>query len=93
MRHSAFDRVATHTRYDRVRTLLLQLCHIVYADGTARDIAKMPKSDTAKTSLPGILAVTPTAVSFLRVFGTVLDIAELLLGAMTQACPGKHEGC
>ncbi len=26
-----------------------KLCHVVYADGTARDIAKMPKSDAAKT--------------------------------------------
>ncbi len=26
-----------------------KLCHIVYADGSARDIAKMPKSDAAKT--------------------------------------------
>ena len=26
-----------------------KLCHIVYADGSKRDIAKMPKSDAAKT--------------------------------------------
>lgn len=26
-----------------------KLCHIVYADGSSRDIAKMPKSDAAKT--------------------------------------------
>jgi hypothetical protein len=26
-----------------------KLCHIVYADGSQRDIAKMPKSDAAKT--------------------------------------------
>ena len=26
-----------------------KLCHIVYADGSQRDIAKMPKSDVAKT--------------------------------------------
>lgn len=26
-----------------------KLCHIVYADGSQRDVAKMPKSDAAKT--------------------------------------------
>lgn len=25
-----------------------KLCHIAYADGSSRDIAKMPKSDAAK---------------------------------------------
>lgn len=34
-----------------------KLCHIVYADGSSRDIAKMPKTDIAKCSLPGVLGV------------------------------------
>ena len=34
-----------------------KLSHIVYADGTAKDIMKMPKTDTGKISLPGILSV------------------------------------
>jgi len=34
-----------------------KLSHIVYADGTSRDIMKKPKSDLSKVSLPGILKV------------------------------------
>lgn len=34
-----------------------KLCHIVYADGSTRDIAKMPKTDVHKCSLPGVLGV------------------------------------
>ena len=30
-----------------------KLSHIVYADGSQRDIMKAPSSDTSKTSLPG----------------------------------------
>lgn len=38
-----------------------KLCHIVYADGASRDIAKMPKSDAAKTV--GTLLEGVTSVS------------------------------
>lgn len=34
-----------------------KLNHIVYADGTTRDVAKMPKTDVNKCSLPGVLGV------------------------------------
>ncbi|KAG0082420.1 hypothetical protein BGZ92_011758 [Podila epicladia] len=34
-----------------------KLCHIVYEDGTKRDVMKHPKSDSDKISLPGILDV------------------------------------
>ncbi|ORX90887.1 hypothetical protein K493DRAFT_409623 [Basidiobolus meristosporus CBS 931.73] len=34
-----------------------KLCHIVYADGTERDVMKVPKTDGSKTSLPGELEV------------------------------------
>lgn len=34
-----------------------KLSHIVYADGSAADLMKLPKSDAAKFSLPGIMAV------------------------------------
>ncbi|KAF9180001.1 hypothetical protein BGZ51_006356 [Haplosporangium sp. Z 767] len=34
-----------------------KLCHIVYADGTKRDVMKFPKTDSDKISLPGILDV------------------------------------
>merc|ERR1712146_114178 len=34
-----------------------KLSHIVYADGTAKDIMKMPKTNSGKISLPGILSV------------------------------------
>lgn len=34
-----------------------KLSHITYADGTEADLMKLPKSDTAKSSLPGIMAV------------------------------------
>lgn len=34
-----------------------KLSHIVYADGTAADLMKLPKSDVSKFSLPGIMAV------------------------------------
>lgn len=34
-----------------------KLCHIAFADGSCRDVAKSPKSDTAKSSFPGVLAV------------------------------------
>lgn len=34
-----------------------KLSHIVYADGTAQDIMKQPKTDPSKYSLPGLLAV------------------------------------
>ncbi|KAI7829479.1 nicotinate phosphoribosyltransferase family-domain-containing protein [Gamsiella multidivaricata] len=34
-----------------------KLSHIVYADGTRRDIMKHPKTDSEKTSLPGIFDV------------------------------------
>lgn len=34
-----------------------KLSHIVYADGIAADLMKLPKSDVAKYSLPGIMAV------------------------------------
>lgn len=32
-----------------------KLSHIVYADGSQRDIMKAPSSDASKTSLPGEL--------------------------------------
>jgi nicotinic acid phosphoribosyltransferase len=34
-----------------------KLSHIVYADGTAKDIMKLPKTDAGKVSFPGILSV------------------------------------
>ncbi|KAF9953258.1 hypothetical protein BGZ72_005582 [Mortierella alpina] len=34
-----------------------KLCHIVYEDGTKRDVMKHPKTDADKISLPGILDV------------------------------------
>ncbi|KAG0338438.1 hypothetical protein BG004_007220 [Podila humilis] len=34
-----------------------KLCHVVYDDGTKRDVMKHPKSDSDKISLPGILDV------------------------------------
>ena len=34
-----------------------KLNHIVYADGSTRDTAKMPKTDASKCSLPGVLGV------------------------------------
>ncbi|KAG0215275.1 hypothetical protein BGX28_000494 [Mortierella sp. GBA30] len=34
-----------------------KLCHIVYQDGTKRDVMKHPKTDADKISLPGILDV------------------------------------
>jgi len=34
-----------------------KLCYIEYADGTVRDVMKLPKSDTGKVSFPGILRV------------------------------------
>lgn len=34
-----------------------KLSWIEYADGTTRDIMKLPKTDSGKTSLPGILRV------------------------------------
>jgi hypothetical protein len=33
-----------------------KLCHIVYADGRARDLMKQPQTDAAKFSLPGACA-------------------------------------
>ena len=38
-----------------------KLCHIVYADGAQRDVMKFPKTDTAKSSFPGRLAVRDEA--------------------------------
>jgi nicotinamide phosphoribosyltransferase len=37
--------------------LATKLCHIVYADGTAADIMKAPKTSPEKGSQPGVLAV------------------------------------
>ncbi|KAF9421510.1 hypothetical protein BGZ94_008806 [Podila epigama] len=34
-----------------------KLCHVVYEDGTKRDVMKHPKSDSDKISLPGVLDV------------------------------------
>mmetsp|Transcript_30149 Transcript_30149/g.71509 ORF Transcript_30149/g.71509 Transcript_30149/m.71509 type:complete len:571 (-) Transcript_30149:94-1806(-) len=34
-----------------------KLCHIIYADGTERDVMKTPKSSAAKISLPGRMFV------------------------------------
>ena len=34
-----------------------KLCHVAYADGTARDCMKTPSADTGKASLPGLLRV------------------------------------
>ncbi|KAF9567241.1 hypothetical protein EC968_003475 [Mortierella alpina] len=34
-----------------------KLCHIVYEDGTKRDVMKHPKTDADKISLPGVLDV------------------------------------
>eukprot|EP00878_Enallax_costatus_P013676 GHUV01014300.1.p1 GENE.GHUV01014300.1~~GHUV01014300.1.p1 ORF type:complete len:184 (+),score=64.20 GHUV01014300.1:39-554(+) len=34
-----------------------KLSHVVYADGRAADVMKHPRTDTAKISLPGVLAV------------------------------------
>ncbi|CAG8582576.1 4392_t:CDS:2, partial [Scutellospora calospora] len=34
-----------------------KLCHITYADGTPRDIMKIPKTESIKTSLPGEFVV------------------------------------
>lgn len=34
-----------------------KLSYIVYADGSSRDVMKLPKTDAGKTSLPGILRV------------------------------------
>lgn len=34
-----------------------KLCHIVYEDGTKRDVMKHPKTDSDKISLPGVLDV------------------------------------
>eukprot|EP00775_Hariotina_reticulata_P005943 gene5943-6182_t len=34
-----------------------KLCHVVYADGTARDVMKHPNTDSLKISFPGVLAV------------------------------------
>ncbi len=34
-----------------------KLSYIEYADGTRRDVMKLPKTDTGKVSLPGILRV------------------------------------
>jgi len=34
-----------------------KLCHIVYEDGTTRDVMKHPKTDSDKISLPGVLDV------------------------------------
>jgi nicotinic acid phosphoribosyltransferase len=38
-----------------------KLSHIVYADGTAKDIMKLPKTDAGKVSFPGILSVKSVA--------------------------------
>ncbi len=38
-----------------------KLSHIEYADGTARDIMKAPKTDSSKFSLPGVLEVLAAA--------------------------------
>ncbi|KAF8939396.1 nicotinate phosphoribosyltransferase family-domain-containing protein [Dissophora ornata] len=34
-----------------------KLCHVVYEDGTKRDVMKHPKTDSDKISLPGVLDV------------------------------------
>ncbi|KAJ3383317.1 hypothetical protein HDU84_003724 [Entophlyctis sp. JEL0112] len=34
-----------------------KLSHVIYKDGTERDVMKMPKTDSGKTSLPGLLGV------------------------------------
>jgi len=34
-----------------------KLSHIVYADGTSKDIMKLPKTDSGKVSFPGVLSV------------------------------------
>jgi nicotinamide phosphoribosyltransferase len=38
-------------------SLATKLCHIVYADGSAVDTMKAPKTGPEKGSLPGVLAV------------------------------------
>ena len=44
-----------------------KLSHIVYADGTQRDIMKAPSGDTSKASLPGQLGAALAAMHALRV--------------------------
>lgn len=39
-------------------SMATKLSHIVYADGTARDVMKAPKTDSSKFSLPGKLKVS-----------------------------------
>ena len=66
-----------------------KLCHIVYADGSARDIAKMPKTDVQKCSLPGVLAVkrvggVPTAFP-----AHMVSLEENLLQVVYDSGPVK----
>ncbi|KAI8608494.1 nicotinamide phosphoribosyltransferase [Chytriomyces sp. MP71] len=41
-----------------------KLCHIIYADGTERDVMKMPKTDAGKTSLPGCMGISKDPTNF-----------------------------
>jgi hypothetical protein len=45
-----------------------KLCHVSYADGTARDCMKTPKTDLGKSSLPGILQVRRGADGVARAY-------------------------
>jgi hypothetical protein len=45
-----------------------KLGHVGYADGTARDCMKTPKTDPAKASLPGILQVRRDADGVARAY-------------------------
>jgi nicotinic acid phosphoribosyltransferase len=45
-----------------------KLCHVGYADGSARDCMKTPKTDLGKSSLPGILQVRRGADGVARAY-------------------------
>ncbi|KAI9346967.1 nicotinate phosphoribosyltransferase family-domain-containing protein [Obelidium mucronatum] len=44
-------------------SMATKLCHITYADGTEREVMKMPKTDLGKVSLPGELGVSKNPVN------------------------------
>lgn len=44
-----------------------KLCHVVYADGSAHDVMKHPRTDSSKISLPGMLLCWCCATVFATV--------------------------
>ena len=52
-----------------------KLSHIVYADGSVREVAKMPKTDPAKASCSFCVACMPAAHSLLAALSPALGVS------------------